>query len=134
MRNTNNRSRAIFGKIIHNKRKEMHLTLQNVAERCDVSTNFISMVERGIKTPNDEVVIKIAKTLKLNEHELFLALDKIHPLIHNNILKAMRHTKIKELLDDFSSKVIDDNLREHLYEEVYNVYLDFLKRNKLDNQ
>ncbi|OME54035.1 hypothetical protein BSK59_15755 [Paenibacillus odorifer] len=52
-----------FGMIIHQKRKDLKLTLQFVADYCDVSVNFVSLVERGVKSPSDKVVLKLAEVL-----------------------------------------------------------------------
>lgn len=126
-------NRIHFGEIVNKRRKELNLTLKNVATFCGVSTNFISLIERGLKSPRDEVIIKLAQILKLDEYILFKALDKIHPSVKNNVSYAVNeHEGLKELLGELTKKVKDEKMREQLYEEVYSVYVDFLKRNHLE--
>jgi transcriptional regulator with XRE-family HTH domain len=124
--------KVLFGKIIHEQRKKKKNTLKHVAERVGVSTNFISLLERGLKAPSDKVIIKLADVLEINEGVLFKALGRVHPSIRGNVETAVQeHEGLKELLSELTDKVKEEPLREELYEEVYNVYLAFLKRHNI---
>ncbi|MGG4105221.1 helix-turn-helix transcriptional regulator [Paenibacillus lautus] len=124
-----------FGNLISEKRKQKKLHLKDIAKFCGVSLNFISLIERGIKSPSDSVIVKLSQVLEIDEGILFQTLDRIPPSIKNNVSTAIHeHDGFKELLGELSEKVKDENLREKLYEEVYEVYLDFLKRNNLDKE
>lgn len=124
-----------FGRLISKKRKEKRLHLKDIAKHCGVSLNFISLIERGIKSPSDNVIVKLSEVLEIDEDILFQTLEKIPPSIKENVSTAIHeHDGFKELLAELSDKVKDEKLREKLYEEVYEVYLDFLKRNNLDKE
>ncbi|EJW14087.1 helix-turn-helix domain-containing protein [Paenibacillus alvei] len=128
-----NDNRIIFGELINKRRKELKLTLKSISSFCGVSVNFISLVERGQKSPRDEVILKLAQILKLDEDLLFKTLDKIHPSVQSNVKNVINeHDGFKELLGELYKKVKDEKMREELYEEVYSVYTDFLKRNNLE--
>ncbi|WP_261378527.1 helix-turn-helix domain-containing protein [Paenibacillus agilis] len=122
-------NRILFGELINQRRNELDLKLKHIAKFCGVSTNFISLVERGLKSPRDEVISKLAEILELDENSLFEMLDKIPPSI-NSVINE--HDGFRELLGELSKKVKDEKLRNQLYVEVYDVYVDFLKRNNLE--
>jgi len=42
-----------------------------LAEKADISITFLSSIERGVKWPYPETIVKIAKALKIEEFELF---------------------------------------------------------------
>jgi len=52
---------AIFGQRLRTLRKKNKQTQAQLAERIDVSTNFIGMVERGERNTTIDKVFKIAK-------------------------------------------------------------------------
>jgi putative transcriptional regulator len=41
-------------------RKQIKLTQEAVAEKVDVTKDYISMLERGIKVPGRELIVKLA--------------------------------------------------------------------------
>jgi transcriptional regulator with XRE-family HTH domain len=124
-------ARVRFGKIIHQKRRRKNLTLQQISKYCGVSLNFISLVERGVRTPSDEIILKLSEILGIESEDLFVVLGKIHPQIRTNVLIAIEHEGLKELFQELNNKVQEEPLRNQLYEEVYNTYLDFLERHNL---
>ncbi len=52
-----------IGKIIQKLRKEKNLTQDELAEKIDISTNYLSKVERGLSVLNTESFLKIAEVL-----------------------------------------------------------------------
>ena len=80
------------GKKIQELRSERNLTQAEVAERCDLTINYIGKVERGEAHPTLEVLFSIATALKTNLSTLFIFLD--HPLSKEDTKK-----RIRELLD-----------------------------------
>jgi len=61
----------LVGRNVQELRKRARLTQAELAERIDVSPEFLSRVERGLKSPSLETVEKIAKALGLQVKELF---------------------------------------------------------------
>jgi len=121
-------SKKLFGKTVSNKRKSLKLTLQQVATMCGVSTNFVSLIERGLKLPSENVIVKLSKALEIDENELFRLAGKLHP----QVIQAIQdHVGLRELFFEVTKTVKDESQRQELFEEVYNVYLDFLKRHNI---
>lgn len=50
----------LIGRRIKQKRKEMHLTQENLAEKLDVSIGYVSQLERGVTKINLEMLGKIS--------------------------------------------------------------------------
>lgn len=63
--------KTIIGKNIRTHRKDLGLTLEKAAEKIDISTKYLSEIERGIKEPSLSTIEKIAKAYKLSPLHLF---------------------------------------------------------------
>jgi transcriptional regulator with XRE-family HTH domain len=63
-----------LGKIIKNRRKELHITQPHLAELAKVSVNTLYKLERGESNPSMEVLNKLTEVLGL---ELSLQVKKI---------------------------------------------------------
>ncbi len=57
---------------IKTARKNKKLTQADLAELCDVSVNYIALIETSKRFPYVEVLEKIAHSLDLEVYELFL--------------------------------------------------------------
>ena len=55
--------KSAIGKIIKKLRKEKGFTQEQFAEKINLSTNYLSKVERGMNTPNVETFLKMAEIL-----------------------------------------------------------------------
>lgn len=55
-----------FGLRVKELRKSIGLTQQELAERIEVSKDYIGLIERGLRSPSLFIVEKIAKTLKVS--------------------------------------------------------------------
>lgn len=56
-----------FGQLVKLRRAEKEIHLKDLGELTGVSMSFWSDVERGNRMPSVEVVLKLAKALKLTE-------------------------------------------------------------------
>jgi transcriptional regulator with XRE-family HTH domain len=65
-----------FGHYINNLRSQKRLILAEVAKELDISTNYLSELERGKKSPSDRMVVSIAEYYKIPVLDLFLLLDR----------------------------------------------------------
>ena len=54
----------LIGKIIKKLRTEKNLTQEELAEKIDISTNYLSKVERGLSRLNTESFLKMGYILK----------------------------------------------------------------------
>ena len=56
----------LLGKQIRKQRKEKKYTLEQLAEKLDVSTTFIGQIERAKGIPSLETLVKIANVLEIS--------------------------------------------------------------------
>ncbi len=61
----------VFGQRLKFLRKQNKLTQAKLAEKVDVSTNFIGMVERGKRNTTIDKLFKIAKVLDVSLAQFF---------------------------------------------------------------
>lgn len=67
-----------FGKKIKDARKKMDFTQFELAEKINVSQNFLGDIERGLKLPSLPKLILLSNTLKLSLDSMFLdSLDNV---------------------------------------------------------
>ena len=62
--------RRLLGEAIRAKRKKRHLSQERLAEKADLSTVFISRVERGKESPSVDSLVKIARALGVRARDL----------------------------------------------------------------
>lgn len=62
--------RRILGDTIRAKRMKAEFSQEKLAEKADLSTVFISRVERGKESPSMDSLVKIAKALKMQVRDL----------------------------------------------------------------
>jgi len=62
----------------------------DLAEKSNISINFLSHIERGLKWPYPETLVKIARALEIEEFELF---QRKKPLIDDTTVLMDRLVK-----------------------------------------
>lgn len=62
--------RIDFGKIIRTQRENMSMTQELLAEKSDLTTNYVGSVERGERNVGLEVIYKLAKALNTHPKNL----------------------------------------------------------------
>ena len=60
-----------LGEIIRRQREFNRLTLRQFAAMTGVSNPYLSQIERGLRTPSEDVIDTIARTLKLTLEDLY---------------------------------------------------------------
>lgn len=60
----------LLGRKIRQRRKEKNYTLEQLAEKLDVSTTFIGQIERAKGIPSLETLVKIANVLEISTDSL----------------------------------------------------------------
>ncbi len=88
----------LLGKHIRVKRKEKKYTLEQLAEKLDVSTTFIGQIERAKGIPSLETLVKIANVLETSIDSLLFG-DLNSKSGTNHFIE-----KILEMTENFSSK------------------------------
>lgn len=62
--------RRLLGESVRARRKGVGLSQEALAEKADLSTVFISRIERGIESPSVDNLLKIAKALRVRVRDL----------------------------------------------------------------
>jgi transcriptional regulator with XRE-family HTH domain len=61
----------MFGERLRQLREQHKLTQEKLAQASNLTTTFVSTLERGKKTPSLTTVLKLARGLKVDAAELF---------------------------------------------------------------
>lgn len=59
-----------FGPIVRSRRKSKHITIEQLAELCDMSDRGISNIEREVSMPRLDTVLQICSICGINVGEL----------------------------------------------------------------
>jgi transcriptional regulator with XRE-family HTH domain len=95
--------RDIFAKNLREKRRNCGFSQAKLAEKVNVSTHHIAMIELARNFPTSELMERIASTLGVRIHELF-----IEDYSLNEELEQLRKdikTDTKQLLDELINKI-----------------------------
>ena len=68
--------KSAIGKIIQKLRKDKNLTQEELAEKIDISPNYLSKVERGLNILNVESFLKTAEVLGFSLEDFGIKTDK----------------------------------------------------------
>jgi len=60
----------IFGDHIRQLREKRGLTQEKLAQVSDLTTSFVSTIERGAKSPSLNTILKLARGLKIDAADL----------------------------------------------------------------
>ncbi|WP_300869651.1 helix-turn-helix domain-containing protein [uncultured Clostridium sp.] len=69
------------GSKIREYREKKEYTLKEVAEKIGVTLNYISLIERGLRVPCDDILYKLSEVLEV---EIFSLYNKIPPSFLDN--------------------------------------------------
>ena len=94
--------REILAENIKKYRQNLGITQAELAERSNISTNFIGMIEQKRKFPAPEMMDRIAKALEIETSELFATssspqaeLKKLHKEILADLDRAISEAVCK---------------------------------------
>ena len=62
--------RKILGKNVRSARKELGWSQEDSAFETDIDRTYISGIERGLRNPSLDMLVKLAKTLKMTPPDL----------------------------------------------------------------
>lgn len=86
-------------------RKKTGLSQQQLAEKCDIATNYLSEIERGQKFPSVEMIERISNVLQIPAYLLFLEGKK---LINNELIIQKRNREFSEKLLSSISEMLKE--------------------------
>ena len=96
----------LIGEKTRERRKKLNWTLEQLAEKIDVTPNHMGNIERGTRTPSVPILLKIASVLDVSvdylvgywnpsySHYIYKMVSK---------MKDLNETRQKELYDVFES-------------------------------
>jgi transcriptional regulator with XRE-family HTH domain len=101
--------REILAQNIKIHRKRLGITQPELAERADLSTNFIGMIEQKQKFPTPKKLDRIAAALEIEVSELFVTsaspqveLEKLHKEILADLNRAISEAVGKAIKEQCS--------------------------------
>lgn len=97
--------KELFGQRLREQRLKHHLTLEQVAEKADLSANYIGMVERGLKEPG---------LATINHNLVYRVQEDGTCTNHVNSPKTKAGIRIIPMIDE----VFDAFLEEYQYQKV----------------
>ena len=106
------RLQDIFVKNLKKHRRKSGFTQAQLAEKVNVSTHHIGMIELSRNYPTLELVERIANALGIEIYELF-----IDPLSPNTELERLRQEikgDTRQLLDEFLEKVVKEQCKDSM--------------------
>lgn len=68
---------AEFGQVLKKWRKAEGLTQADLAERSDLHDTYISFLERGLRQPSLEVVLRLAEALETDGAQLVAEVEEV---------------------------------------------------------
>lgn len=86
-----------IGKRIQNRREELGMKQEELAECVSLSPNYMSAIERGVKIPRLETFIRIANALEVSTDILLEdVLVKANEIKASNLWEEINHLPSKE--------------------------------------
>lgn len=80
-----------IGILIAKHRKANALSQNALAERTDLDRTYISMLERGLRSPSLETIIKVANAMGIKGSDLLSELEQVYlapPAINHDMLRV----------------------------------------------
>lgn len=97
--------RTVFIENLKFYRKNSGLNQQQLAEKCDIATNYLSEIERGQKFPSIEMIERLCDALHIPAYALFMDEKTI---IDSNPVVKMHIRKFSEKLMSEISRVFNE--------------------------
>jgi transcriptional regulator with XRE-family HTH domain len=99
--------RDILAKNLKENRRKCGVSQAKLAEKAEVSTQYIAMIELSRQFPSPEVLDRIAAALGIEAYELFavpLSPENAMERLHRDIIKEIREVIIEVLENALADK------------------------------
>ena len=87
---------AIGGRVAQ-RRKGMRLTQSQVAERCEISDQYLSNIERAVSIPSTEVIMRLAIALDTTPDEFLVGAARYPGEKWKGVAERLRGLNEKQL-------------------------------------
>ena len=101
---------SIFVQNLKKHRRKCGLTQAQLAEKVNVSTHHIGMIELSRNNPTLELVERIADALNIKTYELFI--DPDFPNVELEQLRQKIKDDTRHLLDEALEKILSRNVHQ----------------------
>ena len=105
--------REVLAQNLKINRLKLGFTQENLAEKADISTHYLAMIELAQKFPSANMLERIARALEIEPYELFYmpspaenALERLQEAVLSNIEQVVAKS-IKETLKN-ECKIVDN--------------------------
>ena len=102
--------KEIFAENLRKIRRKKGLTQEKLAERANMSLQYLALLEIGRKFPSGEMLERLANALDIETYELLAV-----PPSANNELELLRNDIIREV------KTLNESFAKNITDEVINV-------------
>jgi transcriptional regulator with XRE-family HTH domain len=90
----------LFGKQVRAARKAAKLTLEEAAEKAHIHLNHLSQIERGTRRPSFELIVDLARVLRVPVFALFVfeSEEKDAKTLRRRLTSMLENYTVEELL------------------------------------
>ena len=106
--------REIFAENLKKIRRKSGISQEKLAEKAEVSTHYISMIEMARNFPKSEIIERLANALGIEVYELFVVsrstadeLEKLHQSIIFEIKQTVSNT-IAESMENAVERILNN--------------------------
>ena len=106
MENGKTNLRDILAYNLKENRKRCGISQAKLAEKANITTQYVAMIEVSRKFPTPEMLDRIARVLEIEAYELFVvkpspenAMERLHDTLVNNIERVVSEAVEKALAD-----------------------------------
>jgi len=85
---TEQKLRAILSKNIKRHRQSRNLSQADLAEKLDISVNFLCNIENGNRWISPQTLVKFANVMKIEPYELFKPAEALPPDVSATLNKS----------------------------------------------
>lgn len=117
------------GKLIREKRELQGHSVRALGDLINVTGNYISEIERGIKPASDEVIRELAPHLYVDETELFNVYEKTPLRVREELEEA---EALRNIIDEINKKEIPPKYKTKLYNKFQKAYIETLQEMEQD--
>lgn len=86
-----------IGRRVTKIRKQRHLTQEKLSEKCDLSPQYISNIERSISIPSTETLLRICEVLEVTPDAILLGVIRHEDETWRGVAERLRTMDEKHL-------------------------------------